>query len=176
MVGWTQSGHHVFYRPCQRAGTPGAQDRVDNQVTPCRRPVQTQKFCVGGSGVYGDTVLYGQVHFRVYFGTGGDHVGNYVGAPTAQMPCCYQAVGAVVARADQHQHPLAGGAAHKSAGRFRHPQAGILHQGVGADALTLGFLLQRRHLGCGNDFHVDSREGGNDCAGASRSATTKATA
>jgi hypothetical protein len=70
------------------------------------------------------------------------------------MPRHDEAVAAVVAFSGDDRDRLPFDFAVITPDLFEHPQAGILHQPKRRDAVLLdGFLVQRLHLFCGNDFH-----------------------
>ena len=114
----------------------------------------------------GDAVFEGRFHLGVGVGTVQYQVGGRVHAPTAQMARRHQAVGAIVSRSHQHQHPLACRAAQFVSNGFGHRQSRVFHQSVQTDSVAYRGLFQTHHLVHGDNFHP----------GLSLRITTKATA
>ena len=162
--------HHSL----QGTGPAGAKHGVNNQAAAGQQGVKPIHILAVSQIQDSYFVGAGQVQLGINIRTGRQQAGGYFRAPPPQVTGGHQAVGAIVAGADKDDYRDAGNYAQPLAGVFGHGQAGVFHEGVGAGALPLGFLLQGSHLGGGDYLEVSwqirhpwplsSGERGEDCS------------
>ena len=151
-----QRGHGGDYA-VQRAVTPGAEDSVDYQIGAGELSREGVKVGVVGGFQQGYAVSQRGGHFGVVGRPAARYIAADFGPPAAEAAGRHQAVGAVVAGADQHDHPAAGNAAQTLPHPARAGEAGVFHQGVAADAGLFRCGFQCLHLGDADDFDGPGR-------------------